>query len=185
MYVASTEIPEVKEIRPVRHRDPRGFFAEIFREDVLHRNGIDVPFVQENHSLSVEPGVVRGLHFQLPPMSQAKLVRVAAGAVFDVAVDLRRGSPTYGRHVAVVLSAAEGNQLFVPEGFAHGFCTLEPNTEIIYKVNRYYSAEHDRGLAWDDPELSIAWPVTAAAAILSDKDRRQPRLAELPAAFRY
>jgi dTDP-4-dehydrorhamnose 3,5-epimerase len=185
MQVISTEIPEVKEIRPVRHRDPRGFFSEIFREDVLHQHGIDVPFVQENHSLSKERGVVRGLHFQLPPMSQAKLVRVAAGSVFDVAVDLRQGSPTYRRHVALVLSAADGNQLFVPEGFAHGFCTLEPNTEIVYKVNRYYSAEHDRGLAWDDPELAIAWPAAAAAALLSDKDRCQPQLADLPVCFRY
>lgn len=185
MQVIATEIPEVKEIRPVRHRDPRGFFSEIFREDVLHRHGIDVPFVQENHSLSTERGVVRGLHFQLPPMSQAKLVRVAAGSVFDVAVDLRQGSPTYRRHVALVLSAADGNQLFVPEGFAHGFCTLEPDTQIVYKVNRYYSAEHDRGLLWDDPELGIAWPVGGEAALLSDKDRRQPRLADLPISFRY
>ena len=185
MQVIATEIAEVKEIRPVRHRDSRGFFSEIFREDVLRQHGIAVSFVQENHSLSTERGVVRGLHFQLPPMSQAKLVRVAAGSVFDVAVDLRQGSPTFGRHVAVVLSAAEGNQLFVPEGFAHGFCTLEPDSEIVYKVNRYYSAEHDRGLLWDDPELGIAWPVAAAAALLSDKDRRQPRLADLPVAFRY
>jgi dTDP-4-dehydrorhamnose 3,5-epimerase len=185
MQVIATAIPDVKEIRPTRHQDPRGFFSEIFRADVLHRHGIDVRFVQENHSLSVDKGVVRGLHFQLPPMSQAKLVRVAAGSVFDVAVDLRHGSPTYRRHVALVLSAADGNQLFVPEGFAHGFCTLEPNSEVVYKVNRYYSSEHDRGLLWDDPELGIAWPVAAAAALLSDKDRRQPRLADLPAAFHY
>ena len=185
MQVISTQIAEVKEIRPVRHRDPRGFFSEIFREDVLREHGIDVPFVQENHSLSADPGVVRGLHFQTPPQSQAKLVRVAAGSILDVAVDIRQGSPTYRQHVAVVLSAAEGNQLFVPEGFAHGFCTLEPNTEVVYKVNRYYSAEHDSGLLWNDPELAIAWPVSGEAALLSDKDRRQPILAELPAYFRY
>jgi dTDP-4-dehydrorhamnose 3,5-epimerase len=185
MQVIATEIREVKEIRPVRHRDPRGFFSEIFREDVLRQHGIAARFVQENHSLSKERGVVRGLHFQLPPMSQAKLVRVAVGSVFDVAVDLRQGSPTYRRHVALVLSAAVGNQLFVPEGFAHGFCTLEPDSEIVYKVNRYYSAEHDRGLLWDDPDLGIAWPIAAEAALLSDKDRRQPRLADLPTAFRY
>ncbi len=185
MQVVSTDIAEVKDIRPVRHRDPRGFFSEIFREDVLRRYGIDVSFVQENLSLSVERGVVRGLHFQVPPVAQAKLVRVSAGSILDVAVDIRRGSPTYGHHVAVVLSAAEGNQLFMPEGFAHGFCTLEPNTEVIYKVNRYYSAEHDRGLAWNDPELGIAWPVADAVALLSDKDRRQPTLAELPPYFRY
>ena len=185
MQVISTEIAGVREIRPVRHRDPRGFFSEIFREDVLRRHGIDIAFVQENHSLSLDRGVVRGLHFQVPPEGQAKLVRVGAGSILDVALDLRQGSPSYGRHVAIVLSAAEGNQLFVPEGFAHGFCTLEPNTEVVYKVNRYYSAEHDRGLAWDDPELGIAWPVSTAEALLSDKDRRQPVLAELPPHYRY
>jgi dTDP-4-dehydrorhamnose 3,5-epimerase len=185
MQVIATEITEVKEIRPVRFTDPRGFFSEIFRESVLRENGIDLPVVQENHSLSVDKGVVRGLHFQSPPMAQAKLVRVAVGSILDVAVDIRRGSPTYGRHVAVVLSAEAGNQLFVPEGFAHGFCTLEPNTEVVYKVNRYYSREHDKGLAWDDPALGIDWPVSGAAALLSDKDRRQPVLAELPPFFTY
>ena len=185
MQVVSTAIPEVKEIRPVRHRDPRGFFSEIFREAVLREHGIDVAFVQENHSLSAARGVIRGLHFQTEPEAQAKLVRVGAGSILDVAVDIRQGSPHYGRHVAVVLSAAEGNQLFVPEGFAHGFCTLEPNTEVIYKVNRYYSPTHDCGLAWDDPALGIAWPVGGEAALLSDKDRRNPVLAELPAYFRY
>ena len=185
MLVISTEIADVKEIRPVRHHDPRGFFSEIFREDVLRQHGIDAAFVQENHSLSADPGVVRGLHFQSPPAGQVKLVRVGAGSILDVAVDIRWGSPSYGRHVAVVLSAAEGNQLFVPEGFAHGFCTLEPNTEVIYKVNRYYSRAHDLGLAWDDPRLGIAWPVSNDEAVLSDKDRRQPVLAELPAHFRY
>ena len=185
MQVISTGIAEVKEIRPVRHHDPRGFFSEIFREDVLRRHGIAVPFVQENHSLSVERGVVRGLHFQIPPAGQAKLVRVGSGAAFDVAVDIRSGSPTWGRHVAVVLSAAEGNQLFVPEGFAHGFCTLEPNTELFYKVSRYYSREHDLGLAWNDPALAIPWPVAEGEALLSDKDRRQPPLAALPRYFPY
>jgi dTDP-4-dehydrorhamnose 3,5-epimerase len=185
MQVISTEIADVKEIRPVRHHDPRGFFSEIFREAVLREHGIDVAFVQENLSLSLDRGVVRGLHFQIPPAGQAKLVRVGTGSILDVAVDIRAGSPSYGRHVAVVLSAALGNQLFVPEGFAHGFCTLEPNTEIIYKVSRYYSREHDLGLAWDDRRLGIAWPVSKEAAVLSDKDRRQPLLAEMPAHFRY
>ena len=147
MQIVSTAIPEVKEIRPVRHRDPRGFFSEIFREAVLREHGIEAAFVQENHSLSVARGVIRGLHFQTEPEAQAKLVRVGAGSIFDVAVDIRRDSPTYGKHVAVVLSAVEGNQLFVPGGFAHGFCTLEPNTEVLYKVNRYYSPAHDCGLA--------------------------------------
>jgi dTDP-4-dehydrorhamnose 3,5-epimerase len=185
MQVLSTDLAEVKEIRPVRHHDPRGFFSEIFRESLFREHGIGVPFVQENHSLSLDRGVVRGLHFQIPPAGQAKLVRVAVGSVVDVAVDIRRGSPTYGRHVAVVLSAEQGNQLFVPEGFAHGFCTLEPNTEVIYKVSSYYSPAHDKGLAWDDPTLAIAWPVAAGEALLSDKDRRHPPLAELPAHFQY
>jgi dTDP-4-dehydrorhamnose 3,5-epimerase len=185
MQIVSTALAEVKEIRPVRHRDARGFFSEIYREAVLREHAIDVSWVQENHSLSVDRFVVRGLHFQTPPMAQAKLVRVGVGAVLDVAVDIRAGSPTYGRHVAVVLSAAEGNQLYVPEGFAHGFCTLEPDTEVFYKVSRYYSREHDAGMAWDDPALGIEWPVSGAVAILSDKDRRQPRLAEMPVYFRY
>ena len=185
MQIIPTEIPEIIEIRPIRHRDQRGFFSEIFRETVLREHGVEVSFVQENLSLSVDRGVVRGLHFQLPPAAQAKLIRVGAGAILDVAVDIRRGSPTYGRHVALVLSAAEGNQLFVPEGFAHGFCTIEPNTEVVYKVNRYYAAEHERGMAWDDPALGIAWPVAPDAALLSDKDRRQPRLSELPTHFRF
>jgi dTDP-4-dehydrorhamnose 3,5-epimerase len=185
MQVLSTDLAEVKEIRPVRHHDPRGFFSEIFRESLLREHGIGVAFVQENHSLSLDRGVVRGLHFQIPPAGQAKLVRVAVGSAVDVAVDIRRGSPTYGRHVAVVLSAEQGNQLFVPEGFAHGFCTLEPNTELVYKVSSYYSPAHDCGLAWDDPALAIAWPVAAAEALLSDKDRRHPPLAGLPAHFQY
>lgn len=185
MQVVSTELPDVKIITPVRHGDARGFFSEIFREDVLQQHGIDIRFVQENHSFSAVRGVLRGLHFQTPPAAQAKLVRVAVGAILDVAVDLRVGSPSYGRHVAVELSAALGNQLFVPEGFAHGFCTLVPDTHLVYKVNRYYSAENDRGLAWNDPALGIAWPVAEAEAVLSDKDRRQPQLADLPAAFHY
>lgn len=184
MQIRDTEIAGVKLIEPVRHGDARGFFSEVYREDVLLRHGVDLRLVQENHSRSAAPGTIRGLHFQTPPAAQAKLVRVAAGAVFDVAVDIRRGSPTYGRHVAVVLSAAEGNQLLVPEGFAHGFCTIAPDTEVLYKVSRYYSPENDRGLAWDDPALGIAWPL-AGAPLLSDKDRRHPLLADLPAYFEY
>lgn len=185
MQIIPTAIPEVKELRPVRHVDGRGFFSEIFRQSMLREHAIDMPFVQENQSLSVDRGVVRGLHFQTPPMAQAKLVRAGRGAILDVAVDIRQGSPSWGRHVAVVLTADDGNQLFVPEGFAHGFCTLEPNSEVIYKVNRYYSPEHDRGLLWSDPALGIEWPVAANGAILSDKDRGQPPLADLPAYFRY
>jgi dTDP-4-dehydrorhamnose 3,5-epimerase len=185
MQIRPTEIAAVQEIQPVRHPDPRGFFSEIYRESLLRQHGIDAAFVQENHSLSIERAVLRGLHFQIPPAAQAKLVRVAAGAILDVAVDIRVGSLTWGRHVAVVLSAAQGNQLFVPEGFAHGFYTLEPNTEVVYKVNRYYSPEHERGLLWDDPELSIAWPMSGGAPIMSDRDRRHPMLCQLPRYFTY
>jgi dTDP-4-dehydrorhamnose 3,5-epimerase len=129
--------------------------------------------------------VVRGLHFQIAPFAQAKLLRVIAGSVFDVAVDIRWGSPTFGRHIAVVLSAVEWNQIFIPTGFAHGFCTLQPATEIIYKVDAYYSAEHDRGLLWNDPSLGIDWPIEARNAILSYRDRKHPVLADIPHYFQY
>jgi dTDP-4-dehydrorhamnose 3,5-epimerase len=185
MQVTETDIADVKILKPVRHGDERGFFSEVFKESVLQQHGIDVHFVQGNHSLSASRGVVRGLHFQIPPFAQAKLLRVTAGSVFDVAVDIRSGSPTFGRHVAVELSAIEWNQIFIPEGFAHGFCTLEPATEVVYKVNSYYSAEHDRGLLWNDPSLGIAWPLETSDAILSDRDRRHPVLADLPHYFHY
>lgn len=184
MQIRQCDIPEVKLIQPVRHGDARGFFSEIYREDILQRHGIALDFVQENHSYSAAVGTIRGLHFQTPPFDQAKLVRVARGAILDVAVDIRRGSPTYGQHVAVRLSAEEGNQLLVPVGFAHGFCTLEPDTELVYKVTSYYAPNNDCGLAWDDPALDIAWPVSGSP-LLSDKDRRHPRLSELPAYFEY
>ncbi len=185
MQITETEIAEVKILKPICHTDERGFFSEVFKESVLHQNGIDVHFVQENHSLSGSKLVVRGLHFQIPPFAQAKLLRVIAGSIFDVAVDIRWGSPSFGQHVAVVLSAEEWNQIFIPEGFAHGYCTIEPDTEVIYKVNSYYSAEHDRGLLWNDPSLAIAWPSAAGQAMLSDKDRRHPVLSDLPRYFRY
>jgi dTDP-4-dehydrorhamnose 3,5-epimerase len=185
MHVTDTALPDVKLIQPARHGDSRGYFSEVFREDALARHGIAMRFVQENQSLSAAPGVVRGLHFQIAPMAQAKLLRVVAGRILDVAVDIRRGSPYYGQHVAVVLSAADGHQLFVPEGFAHGFCTLEPNSELVYKVNRYYSPECDRGLLWNDPALGIDWRLGDTEPTLSDKDRTQPALADLPDYFTY
>jgi dTDP-4-dehydrorhamnose 3,5-epimerase len=183
MQVVETEIPEVKLIKPVRHIDSRGFFSEVFREDALQEYGIRVHFVQDNHSLSAARGVVRGLHFQTPPFAQAKLLRVTSGSIFDVTVDIRWGSPTFGRHVAAVLSASEWNQIFVPEGFAHGYCTLEPDTEVLYKVSAYYSPEHDRGLLWCDPALGIDWPVSADRAQISDKDRKHPPLSRLSRFF--
>ena len=183
MQIDEFGISAVKLLIPRKHGDRRGFFSEVYNQRALAQAGIDVEFVQDNHSLSAERGTVRGLHFQAPPFAQDKLVRVVRGAVFDVAVDLRRASPTYGRHVSAVLSAEAWNQLLVPTGFAHGFMTLEPDTEVIYKVSNYYAPEHDKGLLWNDPALGIAWPIPEADAILSDKDRGQPRLAELVTPF--
>jgi dTDP-4-dehydrorhamnose 3,5-epimerase len=185
MQIADTALPGVKLIQPTRHGDARGYFSEVYRQEALAQAGVDAHFVQENQSLSAALGVVRGLHFQIAPMVQAKLVRVVAGAILDVAVDIRRGSPDYGKHVAVALSADQGNQLFVPEGFAHGFCTLEPNTVVVYKVNRYWSAEHERGLAWDDNALDIDWRLNGRDPVLSEKDRHYPSLAGLPEFFIY
>ncbi|MFC5355638.1 dTDP-4-dehydrorhamnose 3,5-epimerase [Azospirillum himalayense] len=185
MSVESLDIPEIKIIRPKKHGDERGFFSETYSKASFADAGIDIDFVQDNHSFSAETGTVRGLHFQTPPFAQDKLVRVLRGAILDVAVDLRVGSPTYGRHVSAVISAATWNQILIPIGFAHGLVTLEPDTEVLYKVSNVYSPAHDKGLLWNDPDLGIAWPVSKAQAILSAKDRVQPRLGELPAVFHY
>ena len=181
--VLETEIADLKMIVPRIHRDHRGFFSETYSKAGLSALGVKLEFVQDNHSLSVERGVVRGLHFQIPPFAQDKLVRVIRGSIFDVAVDLRRSSQTYGKHVARVISAVDWNQFLVPVGFAHGFCTLEANTEVIYKVTNYYAPEHDRGILWNDADLGIAWPIAEGEAILSDKDRKQPRFRELQSYF--
>jgi dTDP-4-dehydrorhamnose 3,5-epimerase len=181
----SLAIPEIKLVRPRKHGDDRGFFSETYVQRDFAAAGIDVAFVQDNHSLSAERGTVRGLHFQTAPFAQDKLVRVTRGAVLDVAVDLRVGSPTYGKHVTAVLSARDWNQLFVPIGFAHGFMTLEPDTEVLYKVSNFYAPAHDKGLLWNDPALGIAWGLAEDEAVLSAKDKVQPRLAELPAYFHF
>ena len=183
MIVEDTAIPGVKIITPRKHGDHRGYFSEVYRQDALAKAGLSLDFVQDNHSLSAQTGTLRGLHFQAPPVAQDKLVRVLRGAILDVAVDLRASSATFGRHVAVELSAANWRQLLVPIGFAHGFCTLEPDTEVFYKVTNYYSAAHDLGLAWDDAALGIVWPVHGQTAVLSDKDRQLPALKDLPAVF--
>ena len=185
LLVETLGISAVKVLRPARHEDSRGFFSVTFSRAVFAESGIDIEFVQDNHALSPKKGTVRGLHFQVPPFAQHKLVRVVRGAIFDVAVDIRVGSPTFGQHVSAVISADNWNQILVPVGFAHGLVTLEPSTEVIYKVSEVYSPEHDKGLLWNDEALGIAWPVTEAEAILSEKDKRQPRLAALPACFRY
>jgi dTDP-4-dehydrorhamnose 3,5-epimerase len=178
--VTSTAIPAVRIIRTRVFADPRGTFTEVYNRQAFTVAGIEIAFVQDNVSLSRPVGTVRGLHFQAPPFAQDKLVRVVRGRILDVAVDLRRDSPSFGQHVAVELSGENRLQLLVPVGFAHGFCTLEPDTEVHYKVSAHYSAAHDHGLAWDDPALGIAWPVSPEDALLSDKDRAQPKLAELP-----
>ncbi len=183
MLIEDTALAGVKIVTPKRHRDERGFFSEVYNGRAWKEQGIALDFVQDNHSLSRDVGVIRGLHFQLPPFAQDKLVRVVRGRILDVAVDIRRSSPTFGQHVAVELSAENWRQLLVPIGFAHGFCTLEPDTEVLYKVTNYYSAAHDRGLAFDDPALGIDWPVAAESAQLSAKDRQWPKLAELADAF--
>jgi dTDP-4-dehydrorhamnose 3,5-epimerase len=178
--IESLAIPDVKLIAQPKIGDARGFFSETWKEKALTEAGISVHFVQDNHAFSAAKDTVRGLHFQLEPMAQDKLIRVTRGAILDVAVDIRRGSPTFGRHVSAVLSAENWAQLWVPKGFAHGYCTLEPDTEVIYKVTAYYSPQHDRGILWDDPALAIAWPVSRANAQLSDKDKVQPTLASAP-----
>ena len=185
MQVEESRIPAVKMLTPSRHGDRRGFFSEVYNRYSLAQAGIDIEFVQDNHSSSARKGTVRGLHFQTPPLAQDKLVRVVRGAVFDVAVDLRRGSPTYGRHVSAVLSAEAWNQILVPIGFAHGFMTLEPDTEVIYKVSNYYAPEHDKGLLWNDPDLGIRWPLDGAMAVLSPKDRDLPGLVEIDSPFSF
>lgn len=184
MLFEPTAIADVILVTPRRFADDRGWFSEIFRQDLIDAALGPVAFVQENQSLSTRKGTVRGLHFQRAPSAQAKLVRCIRGAILDVAVDIRLGSPTFGRHVALELEASTGRQLFVPVGFAHGFCTLTDDAEVAYKVGAHYSAADEVGILWDDPDLGIAWPVTAAAATLSEKDRMLPRLRDLPAAFR-
>ncbi len=183
MHVQELDIPAVRVLTPKKFGDNRGFFSEVYNKETLRGVGIDIDFVQDNHSLSAEKGVVRGLHFQTPPYELNKLLRVVRGSLFDVAVDLRRNSPTYGRHVSYTLSADSWNQILVPVGFAHGFMTLEPDTEVIYKVSNYYSPEHDKGILWNDPALGIDWPLPESAAVLSDKDQKQPLLADLESPF--
>jgi dTDP-4-dehydrorhamnose 3,5-epimerase len=183
MQILETRIPGLKLIEPVSYSDNRGFFLESYNTDRYRAHGLDYHFVQDNHSLSVDAGILRGLHYQLEPKAQTKLVRVTAGVVYDVVVDIRRGSPTYGKWQGFILSSSNKRQLLIPKGFAHGFCTLVPNTEVQYKVDEYYSPELDRGIAWDDPQLGIDWP--GSAPILSEKDSKHPLLADAENNFSY
>jgi dTDP-4-dehydrorhamnose 3,5-epimerase len=177
MQVIETAIPDVKILVPRQFKDHRGFFSEVFSRKSFADAGISCDFIQDNHSLSVEKGVLRGLHYQVAPVAQDKLIRVVRGSILDVAVDIRRGSPTFGRHVTAVLSAENWRQAFVPVGFAHGFVTLEPDTEVLYKVSAPYSPAHERGIQWNDPALGIDWGVTETQAVLSGRDRQHPPLA--------
>jgi dTDP-4-dehydrorhamnose 3,5-epimerase len=177
--IKSSSLEGILILRPRRHVDARGAFTETYNRRVLAELGIPHEFVQDNQSFSAYTGTIRGLHLQLEPHAQGKLVRVLRGRIFDVAVDLRRGSPTFKRHFSLEIAASDGTQIWIPPGFAHGFCTLEPETEVLYKVTAYYEPTADRSIRWNDPELAIEWPFDAAHVTLSNKDQAAPTLAEL------
>lgn len=183
MEIIRHEIDGVVEIRPKFHRDQRGWFAETFNRGDFEAAGLPCDFVQDNRSLSRATGTLRGLHFQIGPHAQAKLVSATKGSIFDVAVDLRRGSPTFGRHVAVTLSAELGNQLLIPEGFGHGYCTLEPDTEVFYKVSRLYAPVAERAVLWSDPALGVVWPAPPDEIVISERDASAPSVADSPDLF--
>jgi dTDP-4-dehydrorhamnose 3,5-epimerase len=185
MQIRRLELDGVLEIVPKRFGDPRGFFSETYSRQRLGDAGIDIDWVQDNQSFSADVGVLRGLHFQVGPFAQDKLVRVLRGSIFDVAVDLRRGSPTYGQWESCVLSAREGNQLLVPIGFAHGFVTLEPDVEVFYKVSAPYAPDCERGIRWSDPMIGIAWPLEGREPVLSSKDASAPLLADIAAQISF
>jgi dTDP-4-dehydrorhamnose 3,5-epimerase len=184
MELVRLAIEDLILITPSKYADERGFVSETYSARRLEDQIGPIRFVQDNHTLSVSAGTLRGLHFQAPPAEQGKLVRVIRGAIYDVAVDIRHGSPSFGHHVAVELTAANWRQLWVPPGFAHGFCTLEPQTEVEYKLTNYYNPEHDLGIAWDDPALTIPWPI-GDGPVLSPKDRALPLLADLLPYFQW
>lgn len=183
MNVRALAMPGLLEITPTRHGDERGFFSETWNSRALQAAGVDVDFVQDNQSLSAAAGTLRGLHFQTPPRAQTKLIRVLNGAIFDVVVDLRKGSPTFGEWLGLELSREKWNQLLVPAGFAHGFVTLAANTEVAYKVSDYYSPAHDRSVRFDDPAIGVEWPMKFSPFELSAKDRAAPLLADVDADF--
>jgi dTDP-4-dehydrorhamnose 3,5-epimerase len=179
LEVQALAIQDIKIIRPQKFEDSRGFFSETYNSKAYKNAGIDLDFVQDNHALSKAAGIIRGLHYQGRPFAQDKLVRVVRGRIFDVAVDLRRSSPTFGKWVGAEISAESWDQILIPIGFAHGLCTLEPNTEVIYKVTNYYSRHHDLGVRWNDSDLGVTWPVPDHQAELSDKDRKLPFLKDI------
>ncbi len=183
MKVEALAIPEVKLITPPRYQDPRGFFSETWNLGRFAGAGIPGPFIQDNHAVSTVAGVLRGLHCQIGPNAQGKLVRCVRGAIYDVAVDARHGSPTFGQYVAMTISAENWTQIWVPPGFLHGYCTLTEVTEVIYKVTGAYDKAAERGVIWNDPDIGIDWPVPADSVILSEKDKVLPKLRDLPPLF--
>ena len=185
MEITETALPGVKILKPRRFGDSRGWFMESWNRDTLRRGGIDLEFVQDNHSMSAAPGTVRGLHYQAPPHAQDKLVRVGRGRVMDVAVDARRGSPTYGKWVGVELSAENGLQLLIPKGFLHGFATLTPDVELLYKCSDVYAPDCDGSVRFDDPDLGIDWGLGDTDPVLSDKDRSAPRFVDWQSPFTW
>ena len=185
MEVVETYIPSVKIITPKQFGDRRGFLSEVYRRDTLCEANIDQEFIQDNLSLSATRGTVRGLHFQIPPAAQSKIVFVIHGAILDVAVDIRTGSPTFGRHVSIMLDDEKRQQLYIPPGFAHGFSTLKPETLVYYKISTPYTPEHERGILWNDPDLGIDWKIPPDRAVLSDRDRQHPPLKDLATYFSY
>jgi dTDP-4-dehydrorhamnose 3,5-epimerase len=183
--IKTTKLPGVLLLKPRRFADLRGYFVETYNQQLLRKAGIAADFVQDNQSFSMQKGTIRGLHFQRPPAEQSKLVRVIRGSIFDVAVDLRLKSPTYGQWIAEQINAESGEQVFVPRGFAHGFCTLDANTEVAYKVDSYYEPKCESGIQWNDPTLNIPWPAMANAAILSEKDRMLGAFKDFVSPFSY
>lgn len=185
MQLTPLELPEVLETSPPKFSDARGFFSETYSAKTFADAGLDMPFVQDNHSYSAARGVLRGLHYQLPPFAQDKLVRVLKGAIFDVAVDIRSGSPRFAKWCARIISAEAWNQMLIPKGFAHGFLTLQPDTEVIYKVSNLYAPDHERSIHFSDPDIAIDWPLEGIDPLLSDKDRAAPMLKDQPDLFHF
>ncbi|WP_405154083.1 dTDP-4-dehydrorhamnose 3,5-epimerase [Paenibacillus sp. FSL K6-0108] len=183
MKVTSSKLQGAVLLEPVVHGDHRGFFMESYNDQLMKKHGLHSHFIQDNQSLSAQPGVLRGLHYQLSPKSQTKLIRVISGAIYDVIVDIRHSSPTFGEWEGFILSEHNHRQLLVPKGFAHGFCTLVPNTQVLYKVDEYYSPENDRGILWSDSALGIDWPTSNPT--LSDKDQRHPLLKDAEINFNF